>query len=323
MTHLVVAAGTRVERPLVERDIEDTGIVVEDLLGAVAVVRVVVHDRARAPAGRERGGRDRHVVDEAEAHSLGRPRVVAGRAEREERGVRRAVRQRVDGRDSRARRGDGRAPRVGREHRVRVQVAAARTATRFEHLEVRRRVDPLELRRGGIPRGQRDQRLAQPRPLDPLVHRHQTGRPLRVATTRVVELEHRVRRDEQHTAHGNPAGNWRSGGGSGHEVRSRSDPEVRALPAYASRHHDRRHAALARWMGAARVLARPARRGLPLRRRRPAPHSRDRRPLHRVAARARVLGGRHERARHGRRVAVHRCRVLGAGAAPPARALDG
>ena len=38
----------------------------------------------------------------------------------------------------------------------------------------------------------------EPGPLDALVDRHQTRRPLWVATTGVMELEHRVRRHEQH-----------------------------------------------------------------------------------------------------------------------------
>ena len=76
-------------------------------------------------------------------------------------------------------------------------------------------------------------------------------------------------------------------------------------------------------MGAARLLARARRRGLPLRRRRPPPDPRDRGPLPRAAPRPRVLGGRHERARDGRRAAVPRRRVLGPRAAPPARPRDG
>jgi hypothetical protein len=74
-------AGARVERPLVERHVEDARVVPEDVLRAVPVVDVPVEDRH--PLERVlrlcRPSRDRGVVEEAEAHRAVGRRVVAGR----------------------------------------------------------------------------------------------------------------------------------------------------------------------------------------------------------------------------------------------------
>ena len=84
---LAQPAGARVQRVLVERRVGDALVAPEDVLGAVAVMGVVVDDQhALAPVG-QGGGRDRHVVEQAEPH---RPRgggVVAGRTHRAERAV--------------------------------------------------------------------------------------------------------------------------------------------------------------------------------------------------------------------------------------------
>ena len=71
-------------RLAVQRHEEDVGALPEDLLSAVAVVRVVVdHDHALAPVGEGRRG-DGHVVEQAEPHRLVRGRVVPGRPDGEE-----------------------------------------------------------------------------------------------------------------------------------------------------------------------------------------------------------------------------------------------
>ena len=74
-------AGARVERPLVQRDVEDGRVVPEDVLRPVAVVDVPVDDRdpLEAELGLRRARRDRDVVEEAEAHRAVGGRVVAGR----------------------------------------------------------------------------------------------------------------------------------------------------------------------------------------------------------------------------------------------------
>ena len=60
-------------------------------------------------------------------------------------------------------------------------------------------MDPLELgpRRGRAGR-QREQRIDEPGPLDPLVDRIEPGRPLGMTAPGVVEREHRVRGHEEH-----------------------------------------------------------------------------------------------------------------------------
>ena len=76
-----------IQRVLVERHVDHRGVVVEDVLGAVAVVGVVVDDQhPLAPVG-QRPGRDRDVVEQAEAHRPARRGVVPGRAHGAEGGV--------------------------------------------------------------------------------------------------------------------------------------------------------------------------------------------------------------------------------------------
>ena len=82
---LVRPARARIERPLVDRHVEDGRVVAEDVLRAVAVVDVPVDDRhALEPElGLRRARRDRDVVEEAEPHrAVGRARggPAAGRA---------------------------------------------------------------------------------------------------------------------------------------------------------------------------------------------------------------------------------------------------
>ena len=77
--NLADVAGSRVEGELVTREIEDIWIFVERVLGAVAVVHVPVenHHPLQALLGLEGPRRDRHVVEQAEAHGVIRLGVVA------------------------------------------------------------------------------------------------------------------------------------------------------------------------------------------------------------------------------------------------------
>ena len=67
---------------VVDAEEEDVVAVVEDLLGAVAVVDVPVDDRDRLDVRRFQGrlGRDRDVVEEAEAVGLSGLGVVTARS---------------------------------------------------------------------------------------------------------------------------------------------------------------------------------------------------------------------------------------------------
>ncbi len=71
---------------LVRRDVQDVAALEEGVLGAVAVMDVVVEDgdALGAPLSEQPGGGDGDVVEQAEAHRLGGRGVVAGRAHQTE-----------------------------------------------------------------------------------------------------------------------------------------------------------------------------------------------------------------------------------------------
>ncbi|MFO0570233.1 MAG: hypothetical protein U0263_31615 [Polyangiaceae bacterium] len=78
---LVGSPRSRIERILVEGDVEDAGIGEEDLLRSVAVVDVPIDDdHALGPVGAGMGRGHGGVVHQAEAHGAVRPGVVARRA---------------------------------------------------------------------------------------------------------------------------------------------------------------------------------------------------------------------------------------------------
>jgi hypothetical protein len=172
------AAG--VERPLVERDEQDRVVVAEDRLGAVAVVDVEIDDRhpLQPEPPLRRPGRDRDVVEEAEAHRPASERVMAGRP---------------DEREAAAERGLDRG--AGRERR---RLERRRGAERVA-VEPDRLVDvPHE---GDVLRGVAEQQLLlRRRPaFPPCAPARQQDReplgPLGVATGRVQSSERRVAQD--------------------------------------------------------------------------------------------------------------------------------
>ena len=139
----------------------------------------------------------------------------------------------------------------------------------------------------------------------PSSHRRQPGRPLRMAASGRMQREHRVRGHEEH-----PRTVTQPGIAAGHPPtlpRDMTDETLRWRGGWAR---------LGSWRGTRR-------RGLSLRGRRPPPDPRDRGPLPQAAARPRLLGGRHERARRRGRAAVPRRRVLRARTSTPPRPLDG
>ncbi len=155
----------RVERPLVEADVEHRRVVVEDGLGAVAVVGVPVedgHPGRRAAAGVRRG--DGRVVDQAEPH---RPRplgVVPRRAAGAEGAVDLAVDHGVDGRQGGAGRQRGGVEADVVDGRVGVEVAASRGRQPLDGGQVGGVVHLLEIAPGrlGVP-AQRAPRRPPPR----------------------------------------------------------------------------------------------------------------------------------------------------------------
>jgi hypothetical protein len=110
----------------VDGEVEDLPVPVEDVLGAVAVVDVPVeHGDPPDPEGAGVRGGHRRVVEEAEAHGVVRPGVVARRAHDGEGGLtrQRAVHRGAGGPGGE--RGDLEGARP--ERRVGVEVAAPRS----------------------------------------------------------------------------------------------------------------------------------------------------------------------------------------------------
>ena len=95
----VPAAGARIERPLVRAEKEHRRIGVEDVLRAVAVVHVPIHDQdARYAVFALRVARgEGHVIEEAEAHAAASAGVVSRRPHGAERVLHVAGHHRVDG----------------------------------------------------------------------------------------------------------------------------------------------------------------------------------------------------------------------------------
>ena len=108
-------------------DVEDAWIVVEGILGAIAVVHIEVDDGdalepvalARVPGG------DGDVVQQAEAHRLGRAGVMAGRAHGAEGGGNVSGEHRVGGGEAGACRLPGGVERAGAEKGVHIDPPAA------------------------------------------------------------------------------------------------------------------------------------------------------------------------------------------------------
>ena len=121
------------------RDVEHVRVGPEHLLRAVAVVHVPVDDRHALEAARARvRGRDRHVVEQAEAHGLRGPGVVPGRAQERDALGDGAVDHRVDHRDERPGGQPGDLDALCRHVGVGVEVAslAAQLAERLDEAGV-------------------------------------------------------------------------------------------------------------------------------------------------------------------------------------------
>ena len=91
---LVGAPGSGIERPLVGAEEEHRGVLVKDVLRAVAVVHVPIHDQhaSHAVPLLRVARRDGDVVEQAETHPASGVRVMPGRADGAE-GVARLARE--------------------------------------------------------------------------------------------------------------------------------------------------------------------------------------------------------------------------------------
>ncbi len=127
VARLVRCAGAGVERVLVRADEEHVRVLVEDLLGAVAVVHVDVEDDEAFGAERGPGPANgqSHVGEQAEAHGGAGPGVVAGRPDGREAVVRLAFDDGPRDAEHGPERPEGDVEALGRDVRVRIQAAAA------------------------------------------------------------------------------------------------------------------------------------------------------------------------------------------------------
>ena len=185
---LTERAGAGIMRHLVGRGVHDGRIVPKNVLGAVAVMDVEIHDRD--PLGPMRGlgvaRGDGRVIEEAEAHRGRDLGVMAGRAGRDESVANLAAHHLVDGEDGAAR-GAKRGLEGARRHqRVRIEGGPAVLGrSRADRLDVVLRMDARDRclvgERRGIAR-QHLKRFALERPFD----RTQAVGPLGMALAHVV-----------------------------------------------------------------------------------------------------------------------------------------
>jgi hypothetical protein len=205
---LVDAAGARVEGVLVEGEKEHRGVVVEQVLGAVAVVDVPVDDHHPldpVPA-LQVARRHRDVVEQAEAHRPVGLGVVTGRAHAGEPVVDLAGHDRVNQGEHPA---GGQAGGVmgGRRHPgVGVEREALVVRARRHLAQVGRVVHEGEVRGGGSPRLEAHQPAAVAA-FEGGAQGGEARRPLGVARPRVVGLEALVD-DDAGAQHRAPRAQW-------------------------------------------------------------------------------------------------------------------
>ena len=141
------APRSRIERVLVGRGVEDLGVMLEAVLGTVAVVDVEVEHRDAPDVLCARGhDADGDIVDQAEAHRLCLLGVMARWAHHREGVPDPTIQDSLDAGHHRAGGGASGGHGVRRDVGVRVEVAAARGCRAIEHRDVARIVDLLDQR---------------------------------------------------------------------------------------------------------------------------------------------------------------------------------
>ena len=195
-------AGAGIMGHLMGRGVHHAGIVPEDVLDAIAVMDVEIHDRhalgavrfLRVPSG------DGGIVEEAEAHGRRDFGVMSGRPGRDERVANLAAHHLID-REDRAPRGAKRGLVRARRHQcVRIERGEAVLGRRRpDGLDVIVRMDAGDRGEVGARRGvarQHLKRLALKRPFD----RAQAVGPLGMALAHIVREARGVRDDERRSA---------------------------------------------------------------------------------------------------------------------------
>jgi len=176
----------------VERHVHDGGLAEEDVLGAVAVVGVVVDDQHPfSPIG-EGPGRDRDVVDEAETHGPRRRSVMARWPHGEERRGGLPCLESGDGVEAGAGGKEQRVVGVLAHRGIAVDVTAAGRNQLLDGPQIPTRMHPRDLLGCRPPGLERDHRVADTGLVDALEHRGESGRPLGVAVPRIMQQELRV-----------------------------------------------------------------------------------------------------------------------------------
>ncbi len=172
-------------------------VVVEDVLRAVAVVRVVVEDQHPFALICERGRGDSHVRHQAEPHRLRGVRMMTGRAHRTERCVALTPAHRLDRGQSGPCRQGGSSPRAGGGVGVGVETASTRGTDVLDAVEVGPWVHTFEVGACGGDGFQRFERIDRTVTLHAREHRLQALGSLGVARTGEV-LQVRSVGTEQH-----------------------------------------------------------------------------------------------------------------------------
>ena len=142
--HVDQAPGTRVERILVQRDVQHVPARREHLLGGVAVMNIPIDDRDPPAPLDQHGGGDRHAVEKAEAHGDGAAGMVSGRPHGQEGGAGPAFLQPPYRQGPGAGGSDGRLPRSLDRARVGVQRSPACRAEPLDPFHVVGGVDQLD-----------------------------------------------------------------------------------------------------------------------------------------------------------------------------------
>ncbi len=140
-------ARSRIERRLVDTGVEHAVGLAEDLLGPVAVVYIPIEDQHSFTALRQRLlGRDRDIVEQAEAHRRRPLGMVTGRTQRADRERHIAGQQSIDRRAGPARRPLRRLPRSSRDRGLYVDHPAAGLRQTLDSVDQLQLVGALELR---------------------------------------------------------------------------------------------------------------------------------------------------------------------------------
>lgn len=143
-SHLVNPSAPRVERKLVQRQVEDIGILFKEVLGAVAVMNVKINDGHSLSAVDQVSSRNGDVVEKAKPHRLPRHRMVTRRTNGQEGEVCVTAAKVGDSLNAGTRSPQCGIPTRFDRVRVGVEVAATRPTIGLDRINIRLGVDTKE-----------------------------------------------------------------------------------------------------------------------------------------------------------------------------------